>query len=312
MNDVFPQCEKAGRLEHFSFLVYWYGAKSLREAYSYVTKSTLRLSATHREYQKGVTEYENALKKVKTCEQAGKKVPASVQEKAQKYNEMLQDMQTPPEERRGVETTVVKGYDLLTMSDVEETGALGSEMQESDNDDDEEREEIDSSSKKKGVWWKDYKMLPAATVMQRKVSADKSEDPTATLSASARSVSSSPTTAKQSLQRKRPPREDSLDERKPSARPAKRAKNKLSSSTKPPIVLTKEQEERVNEIREWLTKVGFEPLREEMEVYARKFIVIGFPSVKSIVKLCTKEDIAGFDWINSYHKRWVTAALDQD
>jgi hypothetical protein len=152
LNDVFPQCEKAGRLEHLSFLVYWYGAKSSSEFYSFMAKSTLHLSATQREYQKGVTEYENALKKVKTCEQAGKKVPVSVQEKAQKYNEMLQDMLKPPEERRGVETTVVEGYDLLTMSDVEETGALGSEMQE--NADYDEEEEDSSSKRKKGKSFK--------------------------------------------------------------------------------------------------------------------------------------------------------------
>jgi hypothetical protein len=60
-----------------------------------------------------------------------------------------------------------------------------------------------------------------------------------------------------------------------------------------------EKDKRVNEMREWLIKVGFEPLREEREAYARKFIALGLYSVKMIVNVCTEDVIAGFDWINS-------------
>jgi hypothetical protein len=60
----------------------------------------------------------------------------------------------------------------------------------------------------------------------------------------------------------------------------------------------------VDKSREWHIKVGLAPLREEMEAYACKFIALGLYSVKMmIVNVCTKDDIAGFDWINPFHKR---------
>jgi len=143
------------------------------------------------------------------------------------------------------------------------------------------------------------------------------------------------------------PRENSTDDRRPNERPVKRAKKDRTRTTAqdyPQIISltdcddsdtgqgtvassaaavtdaafsTREQvdnsskEVRVERIREWLVKIGYDPNQEEMTIYARKFYDHGFHSVQMIVNVCTKEDIIGFDWINPYHKRWITAALCQ-
>jgi hypothetical protein len=131
-----------------------------------------------------------------------------------------------------------------------------------------------------------------------------------------------------------------LGERKPSAQPAQGAKNVVTTSAKPPQIISlndsddndtsdqsdgtaanaaalpdadvpsqgqasDEKVERVKEISEWLVKIGFRPLKEEIEAFASKFIVIGLHSDEMIVNVCTKEDIAGFDWINPFPKRWI-------
>jgi hypothetical protein len=117
-----------------------------------------------------------------------------------------------------------------------------------------------------------------------------------------------------------------VNERKPSARPAKRAKNEHASVNPPRVIsvytgaqagppaaaavpdaamssqgqiVTNKKEERVKKIIEWLIKVGYDPIPEEMEPYARKFMFLGYHSVDMIVNVCTKEDITGFDWIQS-------------
>ena len=196
-----------------------------------------------------------------------------------------------------------------------------------------------------GDWWKDHKLVTAATTTQQSDPSAlvvKSEEAATAPTASTRASRSS--TAKQ---QKSPPREASvLNERKPSARPAKRAKNEYESVHPPQVISlqdsddsdtgdqagptaaaavpnaamsssqeqapTDEKEERVKEIREWLVKIGSKPLHEEMDAYARKFIALGLQSVEMIVKWCNEEDIAGFDWINLFHKRWIAAALGQE
>jgi len=113
------QCEKNGRIAHMAFLVYWYGVKSPSECYGFVQKSTLRMSATDKEYTR---HYEYAVHKVEKYGKTGRKIPSHIQERAQKYTAMQQDMRKPLNDRRGVDT-IVEGDDFLTMSDVEETGA---------------------------------------------------------------------------------------------------------------------------------------------------------------------------------------------
>jgi hypothetical protein len=73
---------------------------------------------------------------------------------------------------------------------------------------------------------------------------------------------------------------------------------------------TSSEEDSLNEIREWfVTVIGCKPVKGEMEAYAKKFYDLGLHSIEMIVSLCTKEDVARFDWMKRYHKAKVIAAL---
>jgi hypothetical protein len=175
-----------------------------------------------------------------------------------------------------------------------------------------------------GDWWKNHKIVTATTTTEQadiSTSRAKSEEAATTPTASTRASRSSTAKQQKTLHKKA-----SVNERKPSARPAKRAKNEHASVNPPRVIsvytgaqagppaaaavpdaamssqgqiVTNKKEERVKKIIEWLIKVGYDPIPEEMEPYARKFMFLGYHSVDIIVNVCTKEDITGFDWIQS-------------
>jgi hypothetical protein len=63
-------------------------------------------------------------------------------------------------------------------------------------------------------------------------------------------------------------------------------------------------EEREKKISEWLTNViGYDPKLEQMESYARSFIAIGCHSVEMIIDHCNADDVDGFSWMLSMHKK---------
>ena len=73
---------------------------------------------------------------------------------------------------------------------------------------------------------------------------------------------------------------------------------------------TSSKEGSLKEIIEWFVAViGCTAIQEEMESYARNCIGLGLHSVEIIVSACTKEEVAGFDWMKRYHKAKVATAL---
>jgi len=179
-----------------------------------------------------------------------------------------------------------------------------------------------------GDWYKDHRSLAAAIpTSQTKLSTLQlnAKEPATMPTASTIRVSPS-STIKQA-----PPREASLDDRKPSAQsdncseihltaqntlqnisPSDSNDNDdsfqcLSSQGQANISL---KECRVEKITEWLTSViGFDPVQAEMDVYARIFYDLGLHSVEMIVNLCTKADVEEFDWMKKFHRDRVAAAL---
>ena len=90
-----------------------------------------------------------------------------------------------------------------------------------------------------GGWWKDHKLVTAATTTQQddpSALAVKLEEPTTMPTSTASTRVSRSSTAKQPLQQKSPPREASVDEQKPSARPVKRAKRDHASVNPPQVI----------------------------------------------------------------------------
>jgi hypothetical protein len=119
------QLEQQGRLANLSYIVYWYGAESLDDSYSFVTKSAFMDEAS-KDYQRHMKKLQNAQARVDTSENA----PMATQEAARKYKEMQQDLRKPPEDRKHGGFQEV--YELLSMSDVDE---LLSDADESGGDD---------------------------------------------------------------------------------------------------------------------------------------------------------------------------------
>ena len=193
-----------------------------------------------------------------------------------------------------------------------------------------------------GDWWKDRELVTAATTTQQSdpsAAAVKSEEAATAPTASAR-VSRSST----SKQQKSPPREAVLDERKPSARPAKRAKNEHASAKPPQVISLNDSDDndsgdqangtaaaavpdaavssqehattstgtqgRVKKIRDWLiAKIAFDPDKLEMALYARKLYDCGYHSVGVIEHLFTKERVEEFDWMKAVHRELLAATL---
>jgi hypothetical protein len=182
---------------------------------------------------------------------------------------------------------------------------------------------------------------PVGYQRERSTSQVKAEEPAALPNASTRVSPSS--TVKQA-----PPREASMDERKPSAQLDSCSQITPSSDTAPQkisqIVFPNDSKDnddnfhgngafataavpdgalssqgqatislkecRVEKITEWLTSViGFDPVQAEMDVYARIFYDVGLHSVEMIVNLCTKADVEEFDWMKKFHRDRVAAAL---
>ena len=197
-----------------------------------------------------------------------------------------------------------------------------------------------------GDWWKDHKLVTAATAT-RQTAPVKSKDPTIpTIVASTRSGSLS--AARRNLTWKHLPLETSLDEHKSNAHLAEHTQNDRTrlkpshvislnnsddnddsenqgnespaavlpgraASLQGQVTSIGNKEDRVKEIREWfVTVIGCNPIQEEMDAYARKFITIGLHSIDMIISACTKEDVADFDWMSKFHKRRVASALSLD
>jgi hypothetical protein len=136
----FTQLEQHGRLSYLSYIVYWYGAKTPTE-YGFVTKSAFMGEAS-KDYQKHMKKLENAQDQVDINENA----PLATQETARKYKEMQEDLRKLPEDRR--HGGLQEGYELLSMSDVDE---LTSDTDESGGDDTgEEKAESKPPPKKRG------------------------------------------------------------------------------------------------------------------------------------------------------------------
>jgi hypothetical protein len=131
------QLEKQDRMTNLTYIVYWYGAKTPSEYYSFVTKSAF-MSNSSKDYQKHMKKLENAQAKVNINENA----PSATQETARKYKDIQEDLLKPPADRnRG---SFQEGYELLSMSDVDDLT--------SDEDDDTAEEKVESkpAPKKKG------------------------------------------------------------------------------------------------------------------------------------------------------------------
>jgi hypothetical protein len=89
------QLKQHGRLAALEYIVYWYGARSPANYYSFVTKSAFIAEAS-KEYQENIKKYETAQTKVDACEKA----LATAQELARKYKEIQEDLSKAPEERK--------------------------------------------------------------------------------------------------------------------------------------------------------------------------------------------------------------------
>jgi hypothetical protein len=136
------QLEKQGRLEKLTYIVYWYGAKIPTDYYSFVTKSAFMAEGS-KDYQKHMKKYETAQAKVDTNEKA----PMATQDLARKYKEMQEDLLKVPEDRK--HRDFPEGYELLSMSDLDEI-LLDADESEGD-DSDEEKAESKPAPKKKSM-----------------------------------------------------------------------------------------------------------------------------------------------------------------
>jgi hypothetical protein len=110
--------------------VYWYGAKTPTDYYSFVTKSAFM--AKGKDYEKHMKKHETA--------------QAKDDEFARKYKEMQEDLLKAPENRK--RGGFQERYELLGMSDVE---SVISDANESEDDDSsEEKSESKLASRNKG------------------------------------------------------------------------------------------------------------------------------------------------------------------
>jgi hypothetical protein len=99
------------------------------------------MAESSKDYQKHMKKLEDAQAKVDTNENA----PLATQERARKYEEMQADLRKPREERR--RGGFKEGYELLSMSDVDELSVDGESV---DDDTGEEKVESKPAPKKKG------------------------------------------------------------------------------------------------------------------------------------------------------------------
>jgi hypothetical protein len=75
------------------------------------------------------------------------------------------------------------------------------------------------------------------------------------------------------------------------------------------------KEEQVQDVAEWLAQViGYDPIMEEMKVYARIFYSMGWHSVAAITNEMRKKDLElnEFSSIKVFHKRRILRALHPD
>ena len=75
------------------------------------------------------------------------------------------------------------------------------------------------------------------------------------------------------------------------------------------------EEEQVQEVAEWLAQIiGYDPIMEEMKVYARIFYKMGWHSVAAITHEMRKKDLGlnEFASIKHFHKRRILRALHPD
>ena len=76
-----------------------------------------------------------------------------------------------------------------------------------------------------------------------------------------------------------------------------------------------EEQDHIQAIQEWLITdgIGSNPVRKQMEFYARKLIELGFDSVEMIQKYFTEEDLAHLDsFMKPIHKRVFQANLTKN
>jgi hypothetical protein len=118
-----------------TYLVYWYGAKTPSDYYSFIPKSSFVPESDKR--------YEGLIQKLETAQakvDSGEKAAAAAQELARKYKEMKKDLLKPREERKHVGHQ--EGYELLSMIDIDE-------LEHPFSDEDESEDEGEGSSEDK-------------------------------------------------------------------------------------------------------------------------------------------------------------------
>jgi len=74
-----------------------------------------------------------------------------------------------------------------------------------------------------------------------------------------------------------------------------------------------EKTERVTNLCDWLTTeaIGYNPAKQEMNVYAGKLFDLGLHSAEMVVNVCTPEQVDEFNWMKPFHRQMLKRFLEQ-
>ena len=75
-----------------------------------------------------------------------------------------------------------------------------------------------------------------------------------------------------------------------------------------------EKTERVTNLCDWLTTeaIGYNPAKQEMNVYAEKLFDLGLHSAEMVVDVCTPEQVDEFNWMKPFHRQMLKRFLEHD
>ncbi|KAL7566711.1 hypothetical protein ACA910_017767 [Epithemia clementina (nom. ined.)] len=134
--DMYRKMQENSRpLDKMSYLVFWYGEEKPSDYYSLIPNSNFT------PYEKATTKMLQYARKAELRAEQKKPLSHDDKQRLRGMQQLKEDLEKKPEDRRRGDVVFQEGYELLTMDDVNDLKRNDEELSLSDDDDDEEEDD---------------------------------------------------------------------------------------------------------------------------------------------------------------------------